>query len=51
VKDNTDDFGDDQTEEALTYQASDEELEAAAGTPMRGVPTVFHVTHCFGCPN
>jgi len=31
-------------------EISDEALEGAAAIPLRGVPTVFHATYCFGCP-
>ncbi|HXX04580.1 MAG TPA: hypothetical protein VEJ37_09620 [Xanthobacteraceae bacterium] len=34
----------------LGHRVSDEALEAASGAPILGVPTVFHVTYCFGCP-
>ena len=37
-------------EETLTYEVSDDALEAASGTPDRGAPTLFHSTYCFGCP-
>ena len=37
-------------EETLTCEVSDDALEAASGTPCRGVPTLFHNTYCFGCP-
>jgi hypothetical protein len=37
-------------QQILDHRISDEALEAASGAPVLGVPTVFHVTYCFGCP-
>jgi hypothetical protein len=37
-------------QQILGQRVSDEALEAAAGAPVLAVPTVFHVTYCFGCP-
>jgi hypothetical protein len=49
--DNASDLDYQQTEEeTLTCEVSDDALEAASGTPGRGVPTLFHNTYCFGCP-
>lgn len=48
---NTSDLDYHQTEEeTLIGEVSDDALEAASGTPTRGVPTLFHNTYCFGCP-
>jgi hypothetical protein len=37
-------------EHVLAPQISDEALEAAVAAPMLCIPTLHHVTYCFGCP-
>jgi hypothetical protein len=37
-------------EQGLAHQISDGALEAALAAPMLGIPTLHHVTYCFGCP-
>ena len=37
-------------QEILAYEISDEALEAAVAAPTLGIPTLHHVTYCFGCP-
>ena len=42
----------DQTHEQLIkLELPDEALEAAAEADVHGLPTLFHVTYCFSCPN
>lgn len=38
-------------EQILKFDPSDEALEAAAEADIHGLPTLFHATYCFGCPN
>jgi hypothetical protein len=37
-------------EEALRRELSDEALEAASDATKLALPTLFHSTYCFGCP-
>ncbi len=51
-RDKTSDFDYKQTEEETrTWEVSDDALEAASDELGRGVPTLFHSTYCFGCPD
>jgi hypothetical protein len=49
--DNADETGDCRAdEELLGREISDEALEALSAAPTLGIPTLHHVTYCFGCP-
>jgi hypothetical protein len=37
-------------QQILGHLVSDEALEAAVTAPTLGIPTLHHVTYCFGCP-
>jgi hypothetical protein len=51
ANDNADEIGDGRADKELFgHEISDEALEAALAAPTLGIPTLHHVTYCFGCP-
>jgi hypothetical protein len=49
--DDADEIGDGRAdEELLAHEITDDALEAALAAPTPCIPTLHHVTYCFGCP-